>query len=106
MPRLAAIGVLFAVVSAYGQTCRPGELRVRVVDSQESDVFDATVKATSKGVTLGPRSTGAGGEVEFEAACGTWEITVTKEGFETALRNTEMTSGATVDLREIGRAHV
>ena len=64
-------------------------------------VFDATVKATSKGVTLGPRSTGASGEVGFEAACGTWEITVTKEGFETALRNTEMTSGATVDLRVV-----
>jgi hypothetical protein len=84
------------------QACLPGELRAVVIDSQESFVFDADVRVSSKTGTLGDRSTATLGYAEFQRApCGVWTVTVTKEGFETATREVTVTSSANFEIRLI-----
>src|SRR5713226_5644297 len=66
------------------QNCPPGELRVIVVDSQESPVRDASVKVEAGANLLGPRSTQTTGLADFETIpCGSWIVTVTSADFET-----------------------
>jgi len=84
------------------QVCLPGDLRVVVIDSQESFVFDADVSVASGTRTLGNRSTGTLGYAEFQQTpCGAWTATVAKEGFETATREVQITSSANVVIRLI-----
>jgi len=81
------------------QTCIPGELRVVVIDSQETAIFDAVVSATSGAVSQEKRLTGAQGSVAFEKIpCGSWTITVSKDGFRAATKVAEVKSGEPVSV--------
>src|SRR6266852_5136163 len=78
-----ALLILLLNFRAAGQTCRPGEVRVFVKDSQESLIFDAQVRLGSASTGVGLRTTSASGVVEFEnVACGSWTIRASKIGFE------------------------
>jgi hypothetical protein len=65
-------------------------------------VFDADVRVASDTVTLDSRSTQTAGFADFKTVpCGSWKITVSKEGFETATRNVEIASGANAEISVI-----
>jgi hypothetical protein len=81
------------------QTCRPGDLRVIVIDSQESRVFDASVRVRSATSTLDERSTQTVGSVDFSGVtCGSWSVTVTKEGFEPSVQTVEITGAPNTEI--------
>ena len=65
------------------QTCASGEVRVIVIDSQESVIADAEVRVTSDTSVLGSLSTQIAGRAEMgNVPCGVWKVVVTKDGFE------------------------
>ncbi|HVO98707.1 MAG TPA: hypothetical protein VMT15_11605 [Bryobacteraceae bacterium] len=85
--------------SIDGQSCTPGELRVIVIDSQESEIFDALVSVGSGSASLGKKSTTTRGSASFEKVpCGIWEVTVSKEGFQTGAKIAQVKSGANVSV--------
>lgn len=96
--RTLAFLVLAAILTAAvarGQNCPPGELRVIVLDSQESPIVDANVNVASNSTPAGDRSTQTSGLAAFEKVpCGAWTVTVTKDGFETATRTVEIASSS------------
>src|SRR3954468_6835757 len=72
-------------LTVHAQTCAPGEVRVVVIDSQESPVFDALVSLSTDGGTPFARSTQTGGLADFQGLpCGSWKISVEAQGFEIA----------------------
>jgi hypothetical protein len=74
------------------QTCAPGDLRVIVIDSQESQVYDANVAVKNSNRSLGDRTTQTIGFADFtRVPCGMWNVTVTKEGFEPLTRAVNIT---------------
>jgi hypothetical protein len=78
------------------QTCTPGELRVFVVDSQETPVFQAEVRVARR-LTPSPddRKVISSGTSDFEKLeCGIWHVTVSKEGFEPAAKSIEITNAS------------
>lgn len=83
-----AAALAFAAMRLYGQpattpSCTPGDLRVIVLDSQESRVYGASVRVSSAKGAGDERSTQTVGSVDFpELPCGTWNIDVIKDGFE------------------------
>ncbi|HLX42203.1 MAG TPA: hypothetical protein VKR43_02160 [Bryobacteraceae bacterium] len=83
-----AVGAIHLLAQSLpAQTCTPAELRVIVVDSQESPVFDADVQIASGAQTPSNRSTQTAGFADFQkVSCGTWNVTVSKDGFETVVR--------------------
>jgi hypothetical protein len=82
------------------QTCAAGEVRVVVLDSQESPVFNAQVSLSSDPAPPASRSTQASGLADFPAlACGVWSISVEAAGFQVASRKLEITSGANLEVR-------
>src|SRR5215471_13749572 len=95
---LAAALVPIGVARLSAQKCAPGELRVIVIDSQESPVFDAEVRVNSETASIGARSTQAAGLADFEnIPCGAWSIAVTKEGFEPSTKLAVITSAGRVE---------
>ena len=99
---LAASVLLNAITALSAQTCSPGELRVIVIDSQESPVFGAGVKLDAKTVQFGNRSTQTTGLADFEKIpCGSWNITVAAEGFDNATRTVHIENAASVEVRII-----
>jgi hypothetical protein len=97
--RRFVVAALFAVCRLLAQTCTPGELRVFVIDSQESAVFDAEVELASENTSLGKHPTRALGFADFQnVPCGAWNITVVKDGFETANRAVQIASGANLSV--------
>lgn len=99
---LAAAAVCAFAPRVSAQACLPGELRVVVIDSQESFVYDAEVRVTSEVGVLGDRSTATLGYAEFQnAPCGTWKVTATKEGFETVMREVAIRSAEKLQIRLI-----
>ena len=93
---LAGVTILAAGEPLFGQACAPGELRVFVLDSQASPVFEAQVSLKSGAVTFPNRATGTGGFAEFAGVpCGAWDVTASKEGFET-IRASTAVNGAGV----------
>ncbi len=90
---MVALLGLYAHLSA--QTCAPAELQVFVVDSQGAAVFETEVKmqpaatpsaAAAPGEELPVRGTGTRGFADFTAvACGLWEVTASKTGFESTM---------------------
>ena len=86
---------LFFGPSILAQTCTPGELRVLVVDSQDTPVFDAEVHVSQEPPSAADRSAKTTRTTDFEKlGCGTWLVTVSKEGFEPAAKTVEISSGS------------
>ena len=99
---VAATVLLFPITLVFAQTCAPGEVRAIVVDSQESPVFDANVHLASDTASLESRSTQTLGVADFKRVpCGSWTVTVGKDGFETATRQVRITSAANVEVKLI-----
>jgi hypothetical protein len=93
---------LVLIPSLPAQTCAPAELRVIVIDSQESPVFDADVQAASGAEALPSRSTQTSGIAEFQKIpCGSWNVTVTKDGFETVARPAQVGRVSVTELRVV-----
>jgi hypothetical protein len=90
------------VAPLAAQTCAPGKLRVIVIDSQESPIFDADVRVLSPTATLASLSTRTEGLAEIEEVpCGNWSITVSKVDFETSTQSVDIASAATREVRFI-----
>jgi len=100
-PRTLAPLVLLLISSALrAQTCFPGEVRVVVIDSQESSVFNAHVSLSSDPAPPVSRSTQTTGLADFPGLpCGAWNISVEADGFEVGSRKIEITSGANLEVR-------
>jgi hypothetical protein len=97
-----ALSLLAFQASALAQTCAVGELRVIVVDSQESPVSDANVHLRSASTSLGDQSTQTAGFADFaNIPCGSWTVAVAKEGFDTATKPVEITAAANAEIRLI-----
>src|SRR5579863_768371 len=101
--RLPAYALATALVSIAGglrgQTCAPGELRVIVVDSQASAIFNADVSLNSDAASIPNRSTQTTGVADFQnLPCGSWNVTAAKEGFETVTRTVEIASAANIEV--------
>jgi hypothetical protein len=80
------------------ETCKPGELRVFVVDSQQSPIFEAQVKLASRSAPIGEVVTRTMGIADFEnVPCGDSEVTVSKEGFDPATERVHITSGPVIE---------
>jgi len=80
-----------SVIEANGQTCKPGELRVLIKDSQEAPVYDAQVKIGSGTGEIASQGTPAQGFTEFQnVPCGVWTVRATKEGFEESKTTAEV----------------
>jgi hypothetical protein len=82
------------------QNCAPGELRVFVVDSQETPVFDAEIRVSrQQAPSPDDRTVKSSGTSDFEKLdCGAWWVTVTKEEFEPAVKSVEITNGARIEV--------
>ncbi len=92
---VAAMLPLALEICAHAQNCVPSELRVFVNDSQRAPVVQAEVRLASTGTSLAPRETDTEGFTDFtRVACGTWEVTASKEGFETTAVAIVMPGGA------------
>jgi hypothetical protein len=91
------LGCLTPLIS---QTCTPGELRVFVVDSQDTPVFDAEIRVSrQQAVSPDDRAVKSSGTSDFEKVeCGIWIVTVTKEGFEPAAKSVEITSNERAEV--------
>jgi hypothetical protein len=102
--RLAPLTLLLmiSVPALRAQNCSPGEVRVVVIDSQESPIFDAQVSLSSDSPQSASRSTQTSGLADFPGlSCGVWNISVQAEGFEGVSRRVEIASGANVEVRLI-----
>lgn len=85
-----------------GPPCSPGELRVFVIDSQQSPILEAKVKLESDSAVLGEVLTRTLGVADFEKVpCGTWHVTVSKAGFAPVLQLADLTTGANVETTVI-----
>ncbi len=63
-------------------------------------MFDAAVRITPESGTALEHTTQTSGVTDFEnLACGTWNVTTFKEGFESATKFVQITSGAAVEVR-------
>src|SRR5437868_6694090 len=79
--------LLVCLPGLRAQACAPGEVRVVVIDSQESPVFNAQVSVSSDPALPASRSTQTGGLADFPGLpCGAWNISVEAEVFEVAVR--------------------
>ena len=88
-----------AATRSSAQTCNAGELRIIVIDSQESRVFDANVRLASDSGTLGERSTQTIGFADFaKVPCGAWTVTVNKEGFEPVVRPLQLNGAPNTEI--------
>ncbi len=93
---LAAVLILSNPISA--QSCVPGELRVFVADSQEGPIFDAHVKVAAES-EFGDKVTQSGGIADFsKVPCGVWNVTASKDGFESAFKVVDITSGGNSEV--------
>jgi hypothetical protein len=96
----APVVLLFLIASLRAQTCAPGEVRVIVMDSQESPVFNAEVNLSSDTTQPAARSTQTRGYADFEGLpCGSWNISVDAQGFEHASSMVEITGAANKEIR-------
>ena len=100
-PYLIAATLLFVAARGLSaQTCASGELRVIVLDSQESPVFNADVAVASDAASLESRSTQTLGVADFrKIPCGAWTVTVSKDGFDTTTRNVQIANSANLEIQ-------
>lgn len=101
---LAAALLCGSQVGLHAQACLPGELRVFVVDSDQAPVVSADVHMLSQDEALPTRFSDTEGFTEFaRVPCGDWNVTASKEGFETTLSPVVMDSAddqsLTIQLR-------
>jgi len=95
----ATLLVLLCGARLSAQTCRPGELRVFVLDSQEGSVFEADVRMAFGDQSLGSHDTGTAGFADFaRIPCGPWTVTASKEGFESSIRAVQISSAANLEI--------
>ena len=96
----APLVLLVLIASLHAQTCAPGEVRVIVMDSQESPVFNAEVNLSSGTTQPSARSTQTRGFADFEGLpCGSWNISVDAQGFEHASSMIEIAGAANKEVR-------
>jgi len=82
-----------------GQTCKPGELRVLVKDSQESAIFDAQVRVASDTAEIGTETTHSMGTADFEnVPCGSWTVHAVKAGFEESTSTIQIKDGSVAEI--------
>ncbi len=82
-----------------GQTCKPGELRVFIKDSQESPIFDAQVRLTSGATEFGTLMTSTSGIADFKnVPCGSWSVQANKGGFDEGTKPIEMTGAPNSEI--------
>jgi hypothetical protein len=97
---LLACASLFLIPFSEAQTCLPGELRVVVVDSQDSPVFNANVTVAGSTAQSQTRSTATVGVAGFKSlGCGAWDVSVEAEGFQPSAIRAEVTSAANMEAR-------
>ena len=97
-----ALLLVFLSPVVRAQTCLPGEVRVVVIDSQESPVYNAQVSLSSDPAPAARRSTQTTGLADFQnLPCGHWTISVEAAGFETAAGQVEITTKANKEIRLI-----
>jgi hypothetical protein len=99
--RLAAsITLLFSFgFLLSGQTCKPGEVRVVIKDSQESPIFDAEVRVASSAGEIGTEKTRSMGIADFEnVPCGSWTVHAVKPGFEESTSTIQIKDGSMADI--------
>src|SRR3954447_22938410 len=99
--RLCAIAFFLPVVtlSAFGQTCQVTQLRVHVKDSQESPIYDVQVQAQTGAMQPLEKATGTGGTADFDnIPCGTYAVTVNKQGFAEKSATVETGKGPITEL--------
>lgn len=95
---LAAL-LLLAAAFAPAQTCLPGELRVFVQDSQTGPIFNAQVRISSPETAPLEHTTQTSGIADFsKVPCGNWNVIVSKDGFEAALKTVQITTSANAEL--------
>ena len=99
---IAPFLLLIPIKALQAQTCLPGEVRVVVIDSQESPVYNAKVSLASD---LGPgatRSTQTTGLADFQnLPCANWIILVEAQGFESATGTVQISDKANKEVRLI-----
>ena len=97
---LAPFALLICSPALHAQNCAPGEVRVIVLDSQESPVFNAQVSLSSDPGSPRSRSTQTSGLADFpDLPCGAWNISIDAEGFAVTSRKVEIASGAVFEVR-------
>src|SRR5438309_12103450 len=93
------IALALGACCAWAQVCKPGELRVFVLDSQQAPIFEAKVRVGQGTATLPESVTPSVGVVDFEnVACGEWNVTAAKDGFEAASKTVQIADGADVEV--------
>ncbi|HEY2844580.1 MAG TPA: TonB-dependent receptor [Bryobacteraceae bacterium] len=84
------------------QTCAPGEIRVIVIDSQESPVYNAQVSLSSDGAQPVSRSTQTSGLADFPGLpCGAWNVSIEAAGFQMVSRAVEIASAGKLEIRVV-----
>ncbi len=93
------------VSTLQAQTCAPGEIRVVVIDSQDSPVNNASVTIARLGANVAEaqaqvRSTATAGVAGFQSVtCGPWDISVEAPGFQQSSIRAVVTSAANMNAR-------
>jgi TonB-dependent Receptor Plug Domain len=97
---LFAAVLLGCLTPLLSQTCKPGELRVFVVDSQDTPVFEAEIRVSRhQAASPDDRIVKSSGTSDFEKLdCGAWVVTVSKDGFESAAKTVEITNDSRVEV--------
>ena len=98
-PAILGCVLLFSALPAAAQTCQPGELRILVLDSDQSPVPGAELRISTEGTTTDLRLVRTLGTADVERVpCGMLAVSASKEGFETATKTIEITSSANLNL--------
>ncbi len=99
-PLIAApVFAQIAQLTQSAQTCKPGEIRVLVKDSQESPVYDAKVRVGSEAQEVATSMMPTAGPAEFtDVPCGSWTVRASKEGFDDSTATVEVTDQATLEI--------
>ncbi len=102
-PQFALAATLLALgVRLSAQICAPGELRIFVVDSQAAPVVEAQVHIASGVTALASRPTDSEGFTDFTGVpCAAWDVTASKEGFETTAASIRIVGAANQELTVI-----
>jgi hypothetical protein len=89
----------FLSIPLPGQTCKSGELRVLVKDSQESVIFDAQVRVASDKADLPTETTHSMGVADFKnVPCGSWTVHAVKAGFEESTSTIQIKNGSIAEI--------
>src|SRR5688572_16970563 len=99
---LLACAFLFGPEPAHAQVGITGTIQITVTDSSDAVIPGATVQVKDEGTSVTKTGvTNESGSIEIrDLSFGTYEVSVTLQGFQTALyRKVVVESGRTTDLR-------